>query len=93
MGWDTRLNPVRRALSLAINEQRIIRDIATQSGLSMEFVGDRPDAASYWTTVLERALDEGDRRVDAVLNEALERTDNQMAHDAVETYRNERGGQ
>lgn len=91
MVWDTRINPVVRALSRAINDQRIIRDIAMQSGLSMEYVGNRPDAASYWTAVLDRAQDEGDQRVDAVLSEALAHTENSMAHDAVEAYWKARG--
>lgn len=91
MVWDTRINPVVHALSQVINDQAIIRDIAVKSGLSMAYVRNAPDAASYWTTVLDRAQDEGDRRVDSVLNEALARTKSPMVFDAVETYRKARG--
>lgn len=91
MVWDTRINPVVHALSQVINDLTIIRDIAVRSGLSMAYVRNAPDAASYWTAVLDRAQDEGDRRVDSVLNEALARTESPMVHDAVETYWKARG--
>jgi hypothetical protein len=91
MVWDTRMNRVVYALSQAINDRAIIRDIAVKSGLSIEFVRDTPDAASYWTAVLERAQDEGDLRVESVLNEALIRTENPEAHDAVKAYWKSRG--
>jgi hypothetical protein len=91
MAWDTRINPVVRALSQVINDPAIIRNIAVMSGISMAFVRSAPDAASYWTTVLDRAQDEGDRRVDSVLNEALARTQNPMVRDAVEAYWKECG--
>jgi len=91
MAWDTRINPVVHTLSQVINDQVIIRNIAVMSGLSMEYVGNAPDAASYWTTVLDRAQDEGDRRVDSVLNEALRRTQSPMVRDTVEAYWKARG--
>jgi hypothetical protein len=89
--WDTRLNPVVTALSQAINGQFIIRDIAMKAGLPIEHVRNAPDAEGYWAAVLECALDEGDQDVDAVLSEALVRTERKAAHEAVEEYRRMRG--
>ena len=86
MAWDTRLNPVVGALSKAITDPVVITDIATKSGMSMEFVRYSPDADSHWTAVLNRAQDEGDARVDAVLETALTRTESQIVHYAVEVY-------
>lgn len=86
MTWDTRINPVVQVLSQVINDQDVVRDIAVKSGLSMEYVRKAPDTASYWTTVLDRAQDEGDLRVDSVLNEALTRTKNPLVHDTVKAY-------
>jgi hypothetical protein len=91
MVWDMQINPVVRAFSQVINDQAIIRDIAVKSGLSMEYVRTTPDAASYWTAVLERAQDEGTQRIDSVLNGALARTESPIAHDAVAAYRTSRG--
>jgi hypothetical protein len=84
--WDKQITPVVNAFSQAINDQAIIRDIAVKSGLSMQYVRTTPDAASYWTAVLERAQDEGTLRVDSVLNGALARTESPIAHDAVAAY-------
>ncbi len=86
MAWDTRINPVVHALSKVITDPVIISDIAMKSGLSMEYVRYSPDAESYWTAVLNRAQDEGDPRVDAVLDGALTRTQSPIVHDAVEVY-------
>jgi hypothetical protein len=86
MVWDTRISPVAHALSQAISDKIIIRDIAVKSGISLAFVWDTPDASSYWTSVLDRAQDEGDQRVDAVLQEALTRTQNTKVHEAIKAY-------
>ena len=86
MAWDTRLNPVVGALSKAITDPVVITDIATKSGMSMEYVRYSPDADSYWTAVLNRAQDEGGSRVDAVLEGAVTRTESQIVHDAVDVY-------
>lgn len=91
MVWDTRITPVVHALSMAINDLAVIRNIAIRSGISLAYVPNMPDAESYWTAVLERAQDEGDQRVDSVLNEALVRTQNPSVRDAIEIYWKARG--
>jgi hypothetical protein len=90
MVWDTRINPVVDALSSAINDRDIIRDIAMKSGLTMRYVRIAPDAESYWTAILERAQDEGNRRVDAVFEEALTRTQDAFVRDSIDAYRKAR---
>ena len=91
MGWDTRINAVVHALAAAIYDLNTIGSIAKMSGLTMQNVINSHDAASYWANVLDRAQDEGDQRVDSVLQEALTRTRNPMVYDAVKTYWAERG--
>ena len=87
MVWDTRITPVANALSKAIIDPEIIRDIAMKSGLAMEYVRFSNYADTYWTSVLERAQDEGELRVDSVLNQALARTENDTVHDSIGLYR------
>ena len=87
MVWDTRITPVANALSKAIIDPEIIRDIAMKSGLAMEYVRFSNYADTYWTSVLERAQDEGELRVDSVLDQALARTENYTVHDSIGLYR------
>jgi hypothetical protein len=87
MVWDTRLNPVIHALSMAITDPEVIRDIAMRSGLAMEYVRFSHYPDTYWTSVLERAQDEGELRVDSVLDQALTRTENDTVHDSIGLYR------
>ena len=86
MVWDTRINPVVDALSSAITDREIIRDIAMKSGLTMRYLRISPDAESYWTAVFERAQDEGNQRVDSVLKEALTRTENAFVRDSIHAF-------
>ena len=93
MAWDTRINPVVNALSSTFSDSEIIRDIAVKSGLSMRYVRNTPDADSYWTTVLERAQDEGRERLEAVFDQALARTESVTVRDSIESYRQTRDKQ
>jgi len=60
MVWDMQINPVVRALSQAINDQAIIRDIAVKSGRSMEYVRNtltpRATGRPYWSVRRMKAL-------------------------------------
>jgi hypothetical protein len=85
--WDTRLNPVVHDLSNAITDPEIIRDIAVKSGLAVQYVRFSNYADTYWTSVLERAQDEGMLRVDSVLDQALDRTEDTSVRDSIELYR------
>ena len=54
-----RINPIVNALSLAISDFDIIRDIAMRSELAMRYARIVPEAESYWEVVLERGAGRG----------------------------------
>lgn len=72
MGWDVRLNEVESILGQSIKSFDEIESIAERSGLSLHQVRhSRSTPANFWHGVIARAYDEGDVRVDLLLDLAL----------------------
>ena len=91
MAWDTRINPVLEALSRVIYDVEAIRMIVRQADLNFAHLRLTSNVVNLWTEVLERAQDEGDARVDAVLEAALRTSDNPSLRDTIEDYWRARG--
>lgn len=87
---ESRLNPVLRQLAAAFPSMIDAEDIGEAAGIRMERVKTRPRADMYWQQILVRAHDEGIPQIDAVLDEAMERSSRPGLQQAIQLYREQR---